>query len=148
MTPLQLKRMKKKNVRMNSTICHWMRESNHFISLHVTFRSLSFIVYGSPFCAYVHLILLILAMKKRICWPRAPAFIEKQVETTSKMVLTTIPYARSFGKSFFAYHYALNHPHTNIILSWFSIPLVLKCAAKNLNIGLQIKKLTSKNVFE
>ena len=30
------------------------------------------------------------------------------------------------------YHHAVNHPHTNIILSRFSIPLVLKCAAKNL----------------
>ena len=33
----------------------------------------------------------------------------------------------------------MNHPHTNISLSWFSIPLVLKCAAKILNIGLQIE---------
>ena len=33
--------------------------------------------------------------------------------------------------------YAVNHPHANIILSWFSIRLVLKCAAKILNIGLQ-----------
>ena len=40
---------------------------------------------------------------------------------------------------FFAYHHAVNHPHTIIILSWFSIPLVLKCAAKILKIGLQIK---------
>ena len=40
---------------------------------------------------------------------------------------------------FFAYHYAVNHPHTNITLSLFSIPLVLKCAAKSLKIGLQIK---------
>ena len=27
------------------------------------------------------------------------------------------PYARSFRRRFFAYHYAVNHPHTNIILS-------------------------------
>ena len=31
------------------------------------------------------------------------------------------------------------HPHSNIILSLFSIPLVWKCAAKMLKIGLQIK---------
>ena len=48
-------------------------------------------------------------------------------------------FARPFRRRFFAYHYAGNHPHTNIILSWFSIPLVLKCAAKILKIGLQIK---------
>ena len=48
-------------------------------------------------------------------------------------------FARSFRRRFFAYHYAVNHPHTNIILSWFSIPLVLKCVAKILKIGLQIK---------
>ena len=32
----------------------------------------------------------------------------------------------------------MNHAPTNIILSWFSIPLVLKCAAEILKIGLQI----------
>ena len=52
---------------------------------------------------------------------------------------TATPYARSFRRRFFAYHNAVNHPHTNIILPWFSIPLVLKCAAKILKIGLQIK---------
>ena len=31
------------------------------------------------------------------------------------------------------------HPHSNIILPLFSIPLVLKCAAKILKIDLQIK---------
>ena len=51
----------------------------------------------------------------------------------------TTLFARSFRRRVFAYHYAVNHPHTNIILSWFSIPLVLKCAAKSLKIGLQIK---------
>ena len=48
-------------------------------------------------------------------------------------------FVRSFRRRFFAYHYASNHPHTNIILSLFSIPLVLKYAAKILKIGLQIK---------
>ena len=48
-------------------------------------------------------------------------------------------FARSFRRKFFAYHYAVNHPHTNIILSWVNIPLVLKCAANILKIGLQIK---------
>ena len=51
----------------------------------------------------------------------------------------TTLFARSFRRRFFAYHYAVNHPHTNIILSWFSIPLVLKCATKILKIGVQIK---------
>ena len=46
------------------------------------------------------------------------------------------------------YHHAIKHPHTNIILSLFSIPFVLKCATKFLKIGLQVKDLTSKNVFE
>ena len=36
----------------------------------------------------------------------------------------------------------------NIILSLFTIPFVLKCATKILKIGLQVKDLTSKNVFE
>ena len=39
---------------------------------------------------------------------------------------------------FFTYYHAVNHSYTNIVLSWFSIPLVLKCAAKILKIGLQI----------
>ena len=37
------------------------------------------------------------------------------------------------------YHHAVNHPHTHIILSRLRIPLVLKCAAKILKIGIQIK---------
>ena len=48
------------------------------------------------------------------------------------------PYARSFRRRFLAFYYAVDHAPTNIILSWFSIPLVLKCAAKILKIGLQI----------
>ena len=39
---------------------------------------------------------------------------------------------------FFTYHHAVNHPHRSIILSRFSMPLVLKCAARILEIGLQI----------
>ena len=54
-------------------------------------------------------------------------------------VTTTTPYATSFRRRFFACHKAMRHPHTNIILSLFSIPLVLKCAAKFLKIGSQIK---------
>ena len=42
----------------------------------------------------------------------------------------------------------MKHPHTSIILSRLSIPLVLKCAAKTLKIGLQKKNLMSKNAFE
>ena len=48
--------------------------------------------------------------------------------------LMATPYATSFRRRFFAYHKAMRHPHTNIILSLFSIPLVLKCAAKILKI--------------
>ena len=58
------------------------------------------------------------------------------------------PYVTSFRRKFFAHHHTVKHPHTNIILSLFSIPLVLKCAAKILKISLQINILTSKNVFE
>ena len=42
----------------------------------------------------------------------------------------------------------MRHPHTNIILSLFSIPLVLKCAAKKIENRFTNKNLTSKNVFE
>ena len=54
------------------------------------------------------------------------------------------PYATSFKRRFSAYHHAVKLPHTNIILSWFIIPLVLKCAAKTLNISLQIKNYVQK----
>ena len=55
------------------------------------------------------------------------------------MYITEVLYMRGLLEAgFFAYHHAVNHPHTNIILSWFSIPLVLKCAVKNLKIVLQI----------
>ena len=49
------------------------------------------------------------------------------------------PYAISFRRRFFAYHKAMRHPHTNTILSLFSIPLVLKCSAKFLKIDSHIK---------
>ena len=39
------------------------------------------------------------------------------------------PYATSCRR-FFAYHHTVKHTHTSIILSWFSIPFVLKCAIK------------------
>ena len=58
----------------------------------------------------------------------------------------TNPYATSFRRRFFSYHSATRHPHTNIFLSLFIIPLVLKCATnilKSIN-----KNLTSKNVPE
>ena len=34
----------------------------------------------------------------------------------NKIRLKTTPFARSFRRRFFAYHYAVYHPHTNIIL--------------------------------
>ena len=48
-------------------------------------------------------------------------------------------FAKSFRRRFLTYHHAVKHPHTSIILSWLSIPLVLKCAAKKMTIGKQIK---------
>ena len=44
-------------------------------------------------------------------------------------------FARSFRRRFFSYHHTVKHPHISTILSWLSIPLVLKCAAKILTIG-------------
>ena len=41
--------------------------------------------------------------------------------------------------SVFGYHNVMMHHHTNIILSLFSIPLVLKRTAKKLQIGSEIK---------
>ena len=38
-------------------------------------------------------------------------------------------YAKSFRRRFFVYHQAMKDPHANIIVSLFSIPFVLKCAA-------------------
>ena len=52
--------------------------------------------------------------------------------------VTTL-FATSFRRRLFAYHHTVKHPHTCIILPWLSIPLVLKCAAQILKIGLQIK---------
>ena len=46
------------------------------------------------------------------------------------------------------YHHAVKHPHTRIILSWLSIPLVLKCAAKNFENRFTNKNFMSKNVSE
>ena len=43
------------------------------------------------------------------------------------------------GNYLFANYHVLNHPLTNLILSSFYIPKVLKCAAKIMEIGLQIK---------
>ena len=63
---------------------------------------------------------------------------EEKLRNLKSQSIPTL-FARSFRRRLFAYHYAVNHPHTNIILSWFIIPLVLKCAAKILKIGLQIK---------
>ena len=37
------------------------------------------------------------------------------------------------------YHNAMRHRHTSITVSLFGNPLVLKCAAKSLKIGSQIK---------
>ena len=56
-----------------------------------------------------------------------PKILSRIAQTTA--ALSTL-YARSFRRRFFVYHHAVKHPHTRIILSWLSIPLVLKCAAK------------------
>ena len=87
---------------------------------------------------------------QRITFPNCPTLlwirhfechIAKQFGNlaASRTRIKTTLFARSFRRRFFAYHYAVNQPHTIIIVSWFSIPLVLKCAAKILKIGLQIK---------
>ena len=49
-------------------------------------------------------------------------------------VFETTSFARS-SRRFFVYHQAMKPPHTDMILSSFSILLVLKCAAKILKIG-------------
>ena len=41
----------------------------------------------------------------------------------------------------------MKHRHTNIILSLFSIPFVIKCAAKFLKIGLHIQGITVFKIF-
>ena len=41
---------------------------------------------------------------------------EDCVAKFTSLVRATL-FARSFRRRFFAYHYAVNHPHTNIILS-------------------------------
>ena len=45
------------------------------------------------------------------------------------------PFATSFRRKFYAYYHAMKHHHINVILSLFSIPFVLKCAANILKIG-------------
>ena len=45
----------------------------------------------------------------------------------------------SFGNCLFANYHVLKHPLTNLILSSFYIPKVLKCAAKIMEIGSKIK---------
>ena len=51
--------------------------------------------------------------------------------------LSITPLAKSFRRLFYVcmYHHAMKHHHTNIIVSLFSIPFVLKWAAKSLKIG-------------
>ena len=44
-----------------------------------------------------------------------------------------------FGNHLFANYHVLKHPLANLILSSFYIPKVVKSAAKNLEIGSQIK---------
>ena len=55
------------------------------------------------------------------------------------------PYAISFRMRFFAYHNAMRHFHTDIILSLFSIP---KMCRKHFENRFTNKNLASKNVFE
>ena len=64
------------------------------------------------------------------CW-----FLEILGIATTGVVLS-IPFVTSFRRMFYVYHQAMKHHHTNIILSLFSIPFVLKCAAKILKLGL------------
>ena len=41
----------------------------------------------------------------------------KQVKSSPLLETLSTPYATSFRRRFFTYHHAVNHPHTNIILS-------------------------------
>ena len=69
------------------------------------------------------------------------------IATNQKTTLFT----PSFGNHLFANYHVLNHPLTNLILSSFYIPKVLKSAAKIMEIGSQIKnsrpKIISNRAF-
>ena len=55
-------------------------------------------------------------LKVKACVAKSDAIlvaINKSINTNSN---EATPYARSFSKRFFAFHYAVNHPHTNITL--------------------------------
>ena len=56
----------------------------------------------------------------------------------NKSVATTL-LTQSFGNHRFANYHVHKHPITNLIMSSFCIPKVLKSAAKILEIGSQIK---------
>ena len=68
-------------------------------------------------------------------WQRNCTHTVRIVTITVRRETVTTLSARSFRRRFFSYHQAVKHPHTSTILSWLSIPLVLKCAAKILTIG-------------
>ena len=65
--------------------------------------------------------------------------VSQYFDFTDGRFYSCVPYPTSKRRRFFVYHHAMTHPHSNIILSLFSISLVLKCAAKILKIGLKIK---------
>ena len=56
------------------------------------------------------------------CYPGLSKLSRKRLQITqNKMIrfvlkLDSTPYARSFRRRFFAFHYTVTHPHTNIIL--------------------------------
>ena len=54
-------------------------------------------------------------------------------ELSDKINITLL--TPSFGNHLFAYHLVLKHPHTNMILSSFCIPNVVKSATKILKMG-------------
>ena len=57
-----------------------------------------------------------------------------------EMVNQLLPFVQSLRSMFYAYHQAMKHHYTDIILSLFGIPFVLKCAVKSLKICLQINR--------
>ena len=75
------------------------------------------------------------------------SYESKRVHITDKCAKKVMfPYTQgstlltpSFGNHLFANYHVLKHPLTNLILAYFYISKVLKSAAKNMEIGSQIK---------
>ena len=73
------------------------------------------------------------------CWLHLELNMQLVNKHGGRIDNTTTAFVASFRRMFYAYHQAIKPHHTNIILSLFSIPFVLKCAAKSLKVGLHIE---------